>query len=255
MMWNLVRAEKLDAELLKALLDNEIAAVSVPEFLSEQTCRDAVEGIERSGLDYYLNVEPPVGRIGITQYEHRRGEENRRAYLAAAPAANQRRRAVFAQSGDLLELVTDAIAAAWPGTVGLAYEGDQQYFAGLVRVIRKGLLHCDWAPNDAPGWAIGSVDAQITWNVFCQVPESGGVTNVYNRPWDPDAEQSLVPDSYAYDASLVDGCAHVRIEPSPGELVLFNSRNFHSIESSEGVERISVSSFVGRIGSDLVLWS
>jgi hypothetical protein len=254
-VWNLERVEKLDAGLLKALLDNEIAAIAVPDFLSGQTCRAVVEGIGRYGLDYYRHVDPPVGRIGITQFEHQNGAEDRRAYFLAAQAADRRRRAVFSQSGDLLELVMDALAGAWPGAVGLAHEGDQEYFAGLVRMIRKGLLHCDWAPHDAPGWAIGAIEAQATWNIYCQVPESGGATYVYNRPWDPSAEQALLCDSYGYDESLVDGCARVRIEPSVGELVLFNSRNFHSIESSEGIERISVSSFVGRAGSDLVLWS
>lgn len=257
MGWELVRADKLTAQLLQALLDNEIAAVAIADFLGGEARRSAIEAIERHGMDYYRDVDPPIGRIGITQFEHRLDEAGRTAYFAAAGPANERRRAVFDQSGDLLELVMDALGAAWPGNVGLAREpGGEEYFAGLVRMIRKGLVHCDWAPHDAPGWAIGEVDAQITWNIYCQVPASGGATYVYRRPWDPSAEEALIPDSYGYHESLVAGCERVCIEPAPGELVLFNSRNFHSIEANDGAERISVSSFAGRTGTgDLVLWS
>lgn len=257
MAWEVVRTDKLDSELVVALLEDEVGGVVLPGFLDERSRSAAIDGIERTGMDYYANVDPPIGRIGITQYEHRDGEDAKRRYFVDAERANRVREQIFADSGDLLGLVIDALAQAWPGEVGIAREHDgREYFAGLVRVIREGLLHCDWAPHDAPGWAIGEVDAQITWNIYCQLPDKGGATIVHHRAWQPEAEQWVVPGSYGYHDDLVAGVEQVRIDPAAGDLVFFNSRNFHRIEPSAGSERISVSSFVGRSATgDLVLWS
>ncbi|GGK72658.1 2OG-Fe(II)-dependent halogenase WelO5 family protein [Mangrovihabitans endophyticus] len=259
MEWTTTVVEKLNATVLESLFENRIAAIRVPGFLDEAASRAAVGGIKRHGLHYYENVFPPIGRAGITQFEHRQDAASRARYFAAAPAANQTRQEMFAGSGDLVGQVMDALAGAWPAEVAVAREpGGEQYFAGLVRVIGEGLLHCDWAPHDAPStlWSIGAVNAQITWNVFCQMPRDGGVTVVYNRPWTAAAESFHIPDSYGYSDALVEGCDQVRIEPSVGDLVLFNSRNFHRIESGAGDDRISVSSFIGRFpDSTLTLWS
>jgi hypothetical protein len=219
--------------------------------------RAAVRGIEQHGYDYYEDVEPPIGRLGITQYEHRH-DGDRDTYFTKAITANERRRAVLRDSGDILELVLDRVAQCWERPVATATEADgRQYFAGLVRIIGQALLHCDWAQHDAPGWAIGAVDSQITWNVFCSMPAAGGATVVYDRPWDEGAERYILGGSYGYDPAVVADARSVRIEPAEADLVFFNSRNFHQVEAGSGAgPRISVSSFIGRMPSgELVAWS
>jgi hypothetical protein len=255
----MVTEAKLETNHLDALFDNDVGAVRIPGFLTDTARRAAVNGIYQQGLAYYRDVFPPIGRIGITQYEHRHGDDARREYFARAAEADADRRRMFSASGDLVDLVMAALSAAWPRTVAVASEPNgSRYFAGLVRVIGEALLHCDWARFDAPAprWAIGAVNAQLTWNIYCQTRDSGGATFVYRRPWTPDAQQFQLPNSYGYDPGLIDGCDVLRIKPVNGDLVLFNSRNFHSIESGTGSDRISVSSFVGRFDDgSLVLWS
>jgi len=257
MNWDLVTADKLTREQLDALFDDDIAAIQIPHFVDEHTRDAAVKGILARGFDYYRDVDPPIGRIGITQFEHRHDTSSRIEYFRLARAATAEREAMFDGSGDIVGLVIEALEAVWPGAVTLAGEPDgATYFAGLVRVITEGLLHCDWAPFDAPSWAIGAVDAQITWNLYCQLPATGGTTVVYRRRWEPEAETQHIVDSYGYSEALVAGCPSVRIQPTPGSLVFFNSRNFHRIERSGGDLRISVSSFVGRFRDGrLALWS
>ena len=70
-------------------------------------------------------------------------------------------------------------------------------------------------------------------------------------------EQALRPGSYGYAAELVAGADACTIAPADGDLVLFNSRNFHRVTGG-GVEaeRVSVSSFVGlKEDGALALWS
>lgn len=257
MGWELITVENLDAELLSALFENRIAGIRVPDFLDQQALRNAVCGIEREGMDYYTDVKPPIGRIGITQFEHRQNERQMADYFAATPAASARRDQLFADGVDPLKLVIKSLRAVWPHQVDLAKEPDSRvYFAGLVRHISLGLLHCDWAGLDAPSWAISKITAQITWNIYCQVPGEGGSTVIYNRPWDESAESHAIEDSYGYSDDVVVGSRSVRSEPRAGDLVLFNPRNFHRIESNTGARRLTVGSFVGRQpGGDLVLWS
>jgi hypothetical protein len=255
--WELVQTDNLDCDLIEALFENRIGAVKIQKFLPQETVRAAVRGIQKHGFDFYENVEPPIGRIGITQFEHREHHE-REKYFAVAARANQRRRAVLHGSGDILQIVLDRIGHLWKRPVGIAVEADgREYFAGLTRIIGEALLHCDWAQHDAPGWAISAVNSQITWNLFCSVPAEGGATVVHNQPWNLDAERFRLEGSYGYDGAVVAGCGSVRIEPAEAALVLFNSRNFHRVEAGSGDgPRITVSSFIGRLPSgDLVAWS
>jgi hypothetical protein len=255
--WELATVEKLDEELLDALFDNDIAGIRVSDFLGRPALRAAVRGIEGHGMDYYADVEPPIGRIGITQFEHRHSEQRMAEYFAAAPDATARRRRIFADGVDPLEQVQASLRSMWPHQVRLAAEADgREYFAGLIRHISLGLLHCDWAPFDAPAWAIGTVSAQVSWNVYCQVSSEGGATLVYDRPWNEVAQRCAIEGSYGYTDDVVAGCRSVRLAPVAGDLIMFNSRNFHRIEHSSGGHRLSVSSFVGRQpDGDVVLWS
>lgn len=256
--WVLVEAERLDAHTLDALFDNEIGAIRLRNFLGEDCRASIVKNILEYGMRYYENVDPPIGRLGITQFEHR-GEASKRAeYFSSAVTAWAERDKIFRHGEDPLECVQQTLRDAWPEHVGIAREsGGEEYFAGLVRVIDKGLLHCDWAVRDAPDWSIGNVTAQITWNYYCSFPETGGATVVFDRPWTPDSETYAIPGSYAYDPSLVEGCRSVSLEPEESDLIFFNSRNPHLIQAGGGTkQRISVSSFVGRTPErDLVLWS
>ncbi|MFG1889105.1 hypothetical protein ACGFIR_14705 [Micromonospora sp. NPDC049051] len=256
--WTLVETKELDEELIRLLFDNRIAAIRVPGFLSEGITRAVARAIQEQGFDYYEQVNPPIGRIGITQYEHRHESGRREKYFAQAAGATRRRRKLFQDGGDLLHLVLQQIGRAWSWPVGVARDTyGREYFAGLVRIIDEALLHCDWAPHDAPGWSIGSIDAQLTWNIYCSTPERGGATVVYNRPWTEDAEQFLIEGTYGYESQVVAGVSSLHIEPREADLILFNSRNFHRVEAGSGMgDRISVSSFIGRTtNSDLVAWS
>jgi carrier-protein-independent halogenase WelO5-like protein len=210
-------------------------------------------------MEYYKNIRPPIGRIGITQYEHMHGPDEKRTYFSKAGAANATRKAIFRQSGDLLEEVIATLQGAWREPVGIAVEDTgEQYFAGLVRDIPVALLHRDWAPRDARGWAVGQISAQLTWNVYLQTSRSGGALVIYRRPYQESDEcAKLAADNCAFSAAMVQDCDLVEILPAPGELILFNARNYHEVRSTEGtIPRITASSFIGQMpGGGLALWS
>ena len=260
--WRVVEGKEITRETLERLFRNEIAGFVLPGFISEELCRLAVKGVLAHGVDYYKDVYPKIGKVGITQFEYSRDLEQKMKYFAEVPRANSTRREMLKESGDLLPEVIQCLKEAWKGDVGIAVEDGvrKEYFGGLVRVLSTPLLlHYDWGPFDGPAWTISQVSAQITWNIFLQTGSSGGATIVYHRPWKNESDETyVVPGSYEYDHSAVMEADSVRIAPRVGDLTIFNSRNFHEVEETRGgMGRITISSFIGLIEAQnrLVLWS
>lgn len=255
--WEFVTVDELSKDGLEAVFENEIAGLRIPGFVDAGTCRTAAQAINDHGFDYYEKLEPPLGRIGITQYEH---IENKPPYFPRAIAAHAVREEIFAGTADPLALVLDAFNESWPGGAAVAREpGFGDYFAGVIRITVGGIrMHCDWGPHDAPGWEIGTVCGQLAWNIFYDMTETGGETTVYRQPWTPELEEHADPSAFGY--YLPAAVEHVQRQvnlPGRGELVIFSSRNLHTVAPAlgDGV-RISASSFVGLLPDrSMALWS
>ena len=66
-------------------------------------------------------------------------------------------RAVFTTPDEVfptpLELVMRLINQAWQPGVKVAEESGKQYFAGIMRAVKRSPLHNDWAPRDFYSWS------------------------------------------------------------------------------------------------------
>jgi hypothetical protein len=257
--WSLRVADRLDRGALDALFANEIAAIRVKGFASRDECTAFCAATRAGALEYY-NVEPPVGYIGLAQYEYRWGKP-KAAYFADVAAANAAQRAVFDRSFDPVGRVIEALRPAARGPVGIGEEpGLGPYFAGIVRVAAAGIkVHADFGPYNSPGYRVADIDAQLGWNVYFEMPGTGGETVVYNRPWSPHMEGDTPPQSYGLDGAAFASVERYVFRPEEGELVFFNVRNPHEVLAGEpggARARISIGAFVGRLpDARLVLWS
>jgi hypothetical protein len=254
--WDIVQVNELSKDLLDGLFANDIAAVRIPNFVSPESCRIVSETVVRNGFDYYETLDPPLGRIGIAQYDHR---DDKAEYFRQAELAHQTRERIFAEAGDPIPTVIDALTPAWPGKVGLATEDAYgAYFAGIVRITVGGIkVHCDWAQHDSIGWHVGTVTSQLVWNLYYDVTEEGGLTTLYRRPSTPDIESYAEGAWGFYRPEAVEDCESHTVRPVPGEVILFNSRNAHAVSPATGAGvRVSASSFVGSMADNsLILWS
>lgn len=255
--WDVLELPALTHDALTRLLSNEIGAVTVPEFLDDEQ-REATYAALMDSKDwsFYEGTSPPLGRLGITQYEH---HESKHAYLDSAPTATARRSEILSPLSDPVDAVVDAFDAAWDGQVGLAEEGGRPYFAGVFRRGGGGgvAIHADWGPRDGPGWAIEQITGQFAWNLFFSSPGEGGELIVYDYPWEPELEEHARQRFNDYDPKLFESSRRVEVTPQPGVLMVFNSRNAHAVgPSSDGEARVAVGSFIGVTDSgDLAFWS
>jgi hypothetical protein len=253
--WQTLNDCGMNSENFQALLRNDIPSIRISQFASVEECRQLSLAIEKIGFDFYRNVEPPIGRIGITQFEYRNRDKS--GYFDAVRKASKTYNKVTSLSFDPLKRLATILRQNISSKVQIAYENEAygNYFAGLIRQINIALLHIDFAGLDAPDWRIGKIKSQLVWNVYIKAPSQGGICKVYNRQWQPEDEKYKIPGSYGYDYSLVANSEVKHNIPLTGDLVIFNSRNFHEVLPGIG-ERITISSFIGQMpGGDLVFWS
>lgn len=253
--WQTLNDCEMNQENFQALLRNDIPSIRISQFASSEECNKLALAIEKVGFDFYKKVEPPIGRIGITQFEHR--NRDKLIYFDAVKKAKTTYNQVASFSFDPLKRLATILRQNISNQVKIAYEKEacEYYFAGLIRQINIALLHIDFAQLDAPNWEIGNITSQLVWNLYVKAPSQGGICKVYNRQWQPEDEKYKTPGSYGYDSFLVANSEVKHNIPLIGDLVIFNSRNFHEVLPGIG-ERITISSFIGKMpGGDVVFWS
>jgi len=120
----------------------------------------------------------------------------------------------------------------------------------IIIIDDDSMIHHAWAK----GWKIEEVEKQLSWNLYLNQPV-GGDLKVYSRFYELKDEAKRVKGEYYYDYSLVKDAQVFSYTPRVGEIVVFNSRNFHEVLPVSG-DRFSLSSFIGKFpNGDLGLWS
>lgn len=243
------------SRVLTDLSQNKIGALVVRGFWSEVDCSHAVSSCHEQGFDYYEGVTPPIAKIGITQFEHGTKSSGKEEYFTKAHIANTKRQQIFGQSDPITQLIQ--ICNESDIQAEITKEGNEQYFAGLVRNMREALLHLDFGQLDGKGWSIEHVTAQFAWNIVLQSTAFGGVTTVFNKQWKPSLQQYKSTTNYDYDLALVQGVDSVSYQGQTGDLTIFNSRNFHKVSAtSNKAMRLTVSSFFGFVkDNNVIFWS
>lgn len=172
---------------------------------------------------------------------------------------------------DILERVMAVLRTASGMLVRRASEDEKVYFAGILRAMDRGIgVHADFAPYEAAGWAIDQIVGQLTWNILLN-KVSGGDTIIYDRQWrapDDDVSWRKPFPRDSYQPQMLEGHPFKAMRAVPGDLTLFNPRNFHEVKPCDvdrdhpvADVRFTVSSFVGYMPSHgggpatLVLWS
>ena len=172
--------------------------------------------------------------------------------------------------------VVNQVASLVPDwDVEVATEGpNRTYFSGIFRALNNAThVHCDWSPYDSQteDWIINQVTCQAVFNLYL-APVKGGRTIIHDVQWTEDALKFRDPNSYGYRREIVEGKQKSYVQPTPGALCLFNSRNMHEVEKVDlepmpelGLSyrpRLTLSSFMGLIPSEktggrpkLIFWS
>jgi hypothetical protein len=270
--WQTLEDQPLSKESINNLFLNTIPCIRHRNFLSKDECDRLVEVINTHQIGTYNPqvVFPPIGSVGVSQFDFQQEKDSYLNRVAASRALQER--FIREANVDILSRVLKLLHEVTGLPARIAKEGDMEYFAGLLRVMDYGVqIHADYGPYDGPDWEIGHLSGQLTWNVLLrQIP--GGDTIIYDRPWqgksDDVAFRKKLP-SYAYSPSGLQGRIFKVMPPIETDLTFFNSRNFHEVKAIDSWQnkqtkdvRMTLSSFVGLLPPEsdtaqptIILWS
>ena len=253
--WQRQVAVPMSSENLACLFRNEVPAISLPGFLSISCCNQIIRNLETLGMGNYSHVSHPVGRLGLAQMEfHLKNEKQN--YFGARKDAEAKFKKTISGVENPIEKLMGILRHNSSREVQIATEGNTEYyFAGTYRNVKTlGHLHFDFAPFEAKGWSIENIESQLSWNLYLNAPK-GGDLHVFDRQYKPEDEALRVAGDYYYHQQIVGECSEYTYSPNPGDIIIFNSRNFHEVRPVRG-SRYTLSSFIGKTPTgDLVLWS
>lgn len=255
LFWHESAKTHLDRESLLDLINNNIPLISIDDFATVEECESLAQQACVHGFDPYEGVEPRITRIGCTVFEH--DAMNKEGYFAEAARMRLVQGRIFDASWNPIGRLIEYIVSRTGIDVQIAQDAHgRPYYAGLIRRIEKGtLLHIDYAPIEQNQWSVCDVVAQLSWNLYLRISDSNaGHTHIYDRQWLP-ADMDYREGGYGFSKPVIAGAAQYTLRPMVGQLALFNTKNYHQVESTRG-ERIAVTSAIGMMPKgDLVLWS
>jgi hypothetical protein len=254
-----MRRSEFGAKALMALATGKTMVLHIRGFIDASTCGLLAQRAEAHGYAPYLNV-PSVRRIGMAFYETEGKPELVERYFASAHQniADFRRACLpFSSPIDTLRCMLDE---AWPAGAHLQTLGGRKMFIGLSRCVEPGttfLAHHDIFADDAPGHSEAtSLIAQFGANIYIQMPSAGGALLMWNDEIPPMVFNRMRGSDYGIPIDRL-GPPAVSVRPSPGDLLVFNSRKMHAVSPGSGRSRLAVSCFVGYRGESkpLTYWS
>ncbi|GAA2842309.1 proline hydroxylase [Kitasatospora aburaviensis] len=244
---------------LANLAAGTLAAVRVPNFLDRAACAAALAAADRLPTADYdpARVPTPIMRFGpaLNDYRGPDGRQDADRYWHDAEAS----RAAWQRAGmrpDPIAISLARLGNAWGAAVAPATIGGRAVFGGTLREINVGaLIHYDDITREFPaGLFDQEVVAQLAFNVWVAVPETGGATTVWRHHWEPGDEQHR--EAYGYRPEAVEHCQQVSLKPELGDALLFNPANFHAVQANPGGRRIAFAFFLALTTTgQLIAWS
>lgn len=264
--WTIEKVASLDAlepnKMLPRLASGDIGVVRIPNFFSRAEVDRIVERISTHEISWYPNFTNKQGRIGICATEYVGKEDGKSAYFAREPECSRVRDDVFSNVPDPIQKLISGFSADYETSVAREPEMESaEYFAGLIRAMQqKSTLHFDYAPQQTPEWWVSGIEAQFAIVVYLQLPGNGGGLTVYDRRWVPEDDvynqDGQERGAKGYDPVVAETLRSVTVNPEPGEMVIFNSRNFHQVEAIDAdLVRLSLNVFLGLKDNRLYLWN
>ncbi|MGC1496023.1 MAG: 2OG-Fe(II) oxygenase [Sulfitobacter sp.] len=256
---NFIETDCLSADILAALFDEAIIAVRIREFIDADTCRVLAKKVLGKGFHHYENAAE-IGRIGMAFYEAENTPKLLEEYFEGANSRISDLRNRCAPYVNPIDILRCQLDEHWPAGAHLEKIYGKKMYVGLSRVVEPNvyfLAHHDYISKDAPdSFQARSVHMQFAANIYLQLPETGGETEIWDKELSPQEFDDMRGSSYGISPDLL-GDPDVVVAPKIGDLVIFNSHKMHAVRPSLDVPRLSLSCFVGYRGdhAPITYWS
>jgi len=149
--------------------------------------------------------------------------------------------------------------ASWEAGAKICRVGENSAFVGDIRIINKAGLHVDQVCRKFDSGVFSQINSQLSWNIYISnVNEGDGELQIFDMKYLNDHKELKNNSEFGYTESVVQNLQPISIAPLKGQLVIFNSTNYHRVNPTKvSSPRISVTSFIGLVEKNLpiILWS
>jgi hypothetical protein len=231
-------ANELTPQGLRALVNGELLAIRVPNFISPAACYKIASAVT---ISRHFRFDGP-GFIGLGPGSFSLPGADR-DYFASANVIEH-----------ILSVPYEALESALGALQRPLYGELRRMRALTARRYDETFVaapHQDMDSEKYP-WARHS---QLGISLCVVTPESGGAIRLWNHAYGPaDYAERKLPDRFELEEKLI--MPHdAAIESGVGELLILNARRIHAIDRITKGARISVSGFLAASGSDFLIWS
>jgi hypothetical protein len=257
----IIEASKLSEMDLLKLFSNEVLAIKIPNYYSEDLCRESLKKLTHpSNIEHYENA-PSIGRKGMAFYETENTKEKIEKYYDTAKINIEEIRQVFYPNLSPLDKLRLELQEVWNQGANIENIHNRKMFVGLCRILEpnidflphQDIFHLDSVNNEYAK----SLKAQIAVNIYLDIDsQSGGEINLWSFGFS-DTEYPSMLDNNSYGISFNKlPPPLLSIKPRIGELILFNARHLHAVRASRST-RVSIACFVGyrNYNQPLTYWS
>ncbi|MFN6487122.1 MULTISPECIES: hypothetical protein [unclassified Nostoc] len=253
-LWEEKQEYSLNTESLKKLIEHRIPLIRIKDFATVEECEMLYSQSQLLNFNTYEDVTPKIEKVGITVFEY--NSISKANYFQEVERASKLRDSIFAASFNPLERIMEKFRECG-AKVRIASEADYgSYYAGLIRKIENGTqIHIDFAPLEQSGWEVCTITTQLSWTLYLKLSDKNhGQTCIYDRRWVPEDEQYKL-DSYGYSDTVIANVDTVAFQPYVGDVLLFNTSNFHYVEPMQG-QRVGFTSMIGLLpNGEIIFWS
>ena len=241
--WAGRNARTLRSADVEALIGGKIAFIRIPGFLASDWCSEVARRFFGGPMEEHDYGLTKVRQLGLAVGPMFR---DRKPYFDRAPELAPALRAVYRGGEDPL-LKLHLQISAWAGWERVdALEEGRPYLTDMIGALLPGScvpIHCE-SPLEMQGVSVSRSPHILSWNVYLSASERGGRLIVYRRPFRK-GDESYRLASGGFDPAAVGGVERAAYAPELGDLVMFNSANFHEVEATQGpTSRTTAHSYV-----------
>jgi len=236
------------------LVSGKTPALIVPNVLSSSFCISLSRKILKTNLmGVNLGISKKIG-TSPSSHIYKKSE-----YFSNALLSNQTLKNLFSDNVSPIDVMQQTISKISQKKISSAFENEMIYSIAMIRIHEHGdsvHLHRDNSDFEMSEYGISNLKNQLSAILYLQSPLNGGKLTIYNKMWNKNDEQMRCPE-FGYSSDLIKNVPQKNIFPIAGNMVIFNPKLYHKVESVIGIKsRISLGFFFGEMSKNhLCSWT
>tara|TARA_B100001167_G_scaffold1173_2_gene732 strand:+ start:845 stop:1606 length:762 start_codon:yes stop_codon:yes gene_type:complete len=253
-MWTTQIVRETTNSTYADLISGKIPALIVPNVLSNSSCISLTGKILKTN---FMEFSPGISKkIGTSLSSH---IYEKSKYFSNALISNQTLKNLFSDNISPIHIMQQTISKIFQKKISSAFENEMIYSIAMIRIYEDGdfvHLHRDNSNFEMSEYGISNFKNQLSAILYIQSPLLGGELTIYDKMWNKNDERMRHPE-FGYSLDLIKNVTQKKIFPVTGNMIIFNPKLYHKVESVIGIKsRISLGFFFGEVSKNyLCSWT